>query len=187
MSEADRFREACAHMVATTYYHTQHHPHRPKSKRFQVVSQQGDLDRVVAEFDSEMEAADDAWRRRTELISKNLIPQGPPDLETIQKDRPHIVCLCGSTRFMDAYAEHYGRLTDEGKIVLSVGRVVPQSEQALGSARKVALDELHLRKIDLADSIFVLNVGGYIGESTKREIQYAKDHSKFIDYLEPVS
>jgi len=99
-------------------------------------------------------------------------------------ERPEIVCLCGSTRFMDAYAEHYGRLTDEGKIVLSVGRVVPQSEQALGSPRKAMLDELHLRKIDLADRIFVLNVGGYIGSSTKREIEYARAHGKPVTWLE---
>ncbi len=99
--------------------------------------------------------------------------------------RPEVVCLCGSTRFIDAFSFHYGRLTDEGKIVLSVGRVVPQSEQALGSARKVMLDELHKRKIDLCDRVFVLNVGGYIGSSTRSEIDYANAHGKPVDYLEP--
>ena len=99
--------------------------------------------------------------------------------------KTEIVCLCGSTRFIDTFAEQYGRLTDEGKIVLSVGRVVPQSEQALGSARKVALDELHLRKIDLCDRVLVLNVGGYVGPSTRREIAYATAHGKPIDLLYP--
>ncbi len=99
--------------------------------------------------------------------------------------RPPIVCLCGSTRFIDTFQSEYGRLTDEGNIVLSVGRVVPQSEQALGSERKVALDALHLRKIDLCDRVLVLNVGGYVGPSTRREIEYAKAHSKPVDLLYP--
>lgn len=99
--------------------------------------------------------------------------------------RPPIVCLCGSTRFIDTFQSEYGRLTDEGNIVLSVGRVVPQSEQALGSERKVALDALHLRKIDLCDRVLVLNVGGYVGPSTRREIAYAKAHSKPVDLLYP--
>ena len=99
--------------------------------------------------------------------------------------RPEVVCLCGSTRFIDTFSEQYGRLTDEGKIVLTVGRVVPQSEQALGSPRKAALDVLHLRKIDLADRVLVLNVGGYVGPSTRREIAYAKERGKPINLLYP--
>jgi len=107
------------------------------------------------------------------------------DGEPVAADRPEVVCLCGSTRFIDTFQEQYGRLTDEGKIVLTVGRVVPQSEQALGSQRKVALDTLHLRKIDLADRVLVLNVGGYVGPSTRREIEYARAHGKPIDLLHP--
>lgn len=99
--------------------------------------------------------------------------------------KPEVVCLCGSTRFIETFQAEYGRLTDEGKIVLTVGRVVPQSEQALGSTRKVALDALHLRKIDLADRVLVLNVGGYVGPSTRREIAYAKECGKPIDLLYP--
>ncbi len=45
------------------------------------------------------------------------------------------------------------------------------------------LDELHLRKIDLADEVFILNVGGYIGESTRKEIEYAQRQGKPIKYL----
>lgn len=99
--------------------------------------------------------------------------------------RPEIVCLCGSTRFIDTFQAEYARLTDEGRIVLTVGRVVPQSEQALGSGRKVALDALHLRKIDIADRVLVLNVGGYVGPSTRREIAYATEHGKPVDLLYP--
>ncbi len=109
----------------------------------------------------------------------------PPATGDAAAVRPEVVCLCGSTRFIDTFAEQYGRLTDEGKIVLTVGRVVPQSEQALGSPRKAALDTLHLRKIDLADRVLVLNVGGYVGPSTRREIAYAKERGKPIDLLYP--
>lgn len=101
---------------------------------------------------------------------------------------PEIVCLCGSTRFMDVFFEAGWKLTLEGKIVLSVG-VCKHAEhhgaEALGQDIVDQLDELHLRKIDLADSVMVLNVGGYIGESTSREIQYAKETGKPIVYLEP--
>jgi len=76
----------------------------------------------------------------------------------------------------------------EGKIVLSIEIVVPQTEaedpQHSNHAVKQMLDELHLRKIDLADEIFVLNVGGYIGESTLREIAYTALRGKPITYLE---
>lgn len=127
------------------------------------------------------------WKRSCGVPCPNddfhATPTPPaPDAAAV---RPEVVCLCGSTRFIDTFAEQYGRLTDEGKIVLTVGRVVPQSEQALGSPRKAALDVLHLRKIDLADRVLVLNVGGYVGPSTRREIAYAKERGKPIDLLYP--
>ncbi len=106
---------------------------------------------------------------------------------TKNKKQPDIVCLCGSTRFMDAFFEAGWKFTLEGKIVLSVG-VCKHAEhhgaEALGQNIADKLDELHLRKIDLADSVFVLNVGGYIGESTRKEIEYAEKKNKPIDYLE---
>lgn len=100
---------------------------------------------------------------------------------------PHIVCLCGSTRFMDAFFEAGWKFTLEGAIVLSVG-VCKHTEhhgaEALGQDVAERLDELHLRKIDLADSVFVLNVNGYIGDSTAMEIEYAESQNKPIGYLE---
>lgn len=103
------------------------------------------------------------------------------------KTKPEIICLCGSTRFMDAFFEAGWRFTLQGKIVLSVG-VCKHAEdhggEALGQEVADMLDELHYRKIDLADSVFVLNVGGYIGESTQKEIEYAEDKGKPIGYLE---
>jgi hypothetical protein len=105
--------------------------------------------------------------------------------------RPHIVCLCGSTRFYDAFQQANYDETMNGHIVLSVG-FYPHSKAKAGhgegvghdSAEKIALDELHKRKIDLCDEVFVLNAGGYIGKSTEAEISYAKAHSKPVRYLE---
>ena len=51
---------------------------------------------------------------------------------------------------------------------------------------KEMLDDMHKRKIDMADEIFVINVGGYIGESTRSEIAYAEKTGKKVNYLEPV-
>lgn len=100
--------------------------------------------------------------------------------------RPLVVCLCGSTRFADVFARENLRLTLEGVIVLSIGANV--SDASLGIAQdsetKARLDDLHLRKIDMADEVFVVNVGGYIGESTRREIAYAASHRKPVRYLE---
>ena len=105
-------------------------------------------------------------------------------------NRPEVVCLCGSTRFYDEFQEANYNLTMQGKIVLSVGFFHHKSKAVHGEGvgcseeQKVLLDELHKRKIDLANSILVLNIGGYIGESTRSEIEYAKAHSKKIEYLE---
>jgi hypothetical protein len=104
--------------------------------------------------------------------------------------RPTIACLCGSTRFMSAFFDVGWALTLEGKIVLSVG-VCKHAEdhggEALGPEVAEALDELHKRKIDLADEVWILNVGGYIGDSTRSELAYAKAHPdrKRIYWLEP--
>jgi hypothetical protein len=112
-------------------------------------------------------------------------------LEPQPQLRPEIVCLCGSTRFYDAFQQANYDLTMEGKIVLSVG-FYPHAKAEHGHGEgvghdpteKAMLDELHKRKIDLADRILVLNVGGYIGESTRSEIEYAEQHGTPVAYLE---
>lgn len=99
-------------------------------------------------------------------------------------DLPRVVCLCGSTRVArDAFIEGYGRLTDQWVIVLSVGR--PQPVHRWDEAHKRMLDDLHKRKIDMCDEVFVLNVGGYVGESTRSEIDYARRIGRPVKYLEP--
>lgn len=103
---------------------------------------------------------------------------------------PTIVCLCGSTRYPDAFREANLQETLAGRIVVTIGcnmrtdpEFVGRSESELALI-KTRLDELHKRKIDLADEVLVLNVGGYIGDSTRSEIVYAEAHGKPIRWLE---
>ena len=97
-----------------------------------------------------------------------------------------VITLCGSTRFKEQFMEAQKRLTLEGNIVISVGLFGYSGDQEVWTeGTKEMLDDMHKRKIDLADAIFVINVGGYIGESTRSEIDYARRHGKQIRYLEP--
>lgn len=101
--------------------------------------------------------------------------------------RPEIVVLCGSTRFVDVFNLERKRLTEEGAIVLSIEVVTTQAReqdpQHVNPELKARLDELHMRKIDLADRVLVLDVGFYIGESTRNEIAYAEQLGRPIEYL----
>ena len=96
-----------------------------------------------------------------------------------------VITLCGSTRFKDEFLEAQKRLTLEGNIVISVGLFGHSGDDEVWTEGvKDMLDRQHLAKIDLADEIFVINVGGYIGDSTRREIAYAEFKGKSITYLE---
>ena len=105
-----------------------------------------------------------------------------------------VITLCGNTRFKDQFMEAQKKLTLEGNIVISVGlfghsgdqEVWENMDEGTLTKTKEMLDDMHKRKIDMADSIYVINVGGYIGDSTKSEIAYAKAHDKEVIYLEPV-
>ncbi len=104
--------------------------------------------------------------------------------------KPTIVCLCGSTRFHKEFVEANREETLAGKIVLSVGFFPHAQEEIHGrkvnitAEQKEMLDALHKRKIDLSDEILVINVEGYIGESTRSEIEYARLKGKPTRYLE---
>ncbi len=101
--------------------------------------------------------------------------------------RPKIVCLCGSTRFMEAFQEANLKETLAGNIVLSVGcNTKSDAMIGIGPEVKEKLDALHKQKIELSDEVLVLNVGGYIGESTRSEIEHAALRGKPIRYLEPL-
>ena len=96
-----------------------------------------------------------------------------------------VITLCGSTRFRDAFMETQKRLTLEGNIVISVGLFGHSGDDEVWKpGTKEMLDDMHKRKIDMADEIYVINVGGYIGESTRSEIEYAKAAGKKVNYLE---
>ncbi|MET9020985.1 hypothetical protein ABZV93_13455 [Actinopolymorpha sp. NPDC004070] len=108
-------------------------------------------------------------------------------------DRPRIVVLCGSTRFYEEFRRQNLRLTLDGAIVLSIGWETGADGDLVGADGTDEVDEvkarlgaLHLRKIDLADEVLVLNVDGYVGESTSREIAYATGIGKPVVYLHPV-
>ena len=105
-----------------------------------------------------------------------------------------IITLCGSTKFKDEFLKVQKDLTLQGNIVISVGlfghsgdtEVWENMDEGTRTKTKEMLDDMHKRKIDMADEIFVINVGGYIGEITKSEIEYAKVLNKSINYLEPL-
>lgn len=100
--------------------------------------------------------------------------------------RPVVVCLCGSLKFLSAFADANLAETLAGRIVLSVG-CITHTDEELGVTpdQKIKLDWLHRRKIDLCDEVLVLNVGGYMGESTRNEAAYAILHCKRVRWLEP--
>lgn len=98
-----------------------------------------------------------------------------------------IITLCGSTRFRDEFMEAQKRLTLEGNIVISVGLFGHSGdEEVWDEGVKEMLDDMHLNKIDMADEIYVVNPGGYIGESTAWEISYARAMGKEIRSLCPL-
>lgn len=108
---------------------------------------------------------------------------------------PAVVCLCGSTRWPQAFELANMHLSLRGKIVISVG-MHGHADQPTGARfltsdgdestpEKQGLDKLHFRKIDLADEIYVVNVGGYVGSSTRREIAYARSQSKAVRFMFP--
>ena len=95
-----------------------------------------------------------------------------------------IITLCGSTKFKDDFISQQKRLTLEGNIVISVGLFGHSGDDEVWSEdTKLMLDDMHKRKIDMADEIFVINVGGYIGSSTRSEIEYAMRTGKRVNYL----
>lgn len=111
----------------------------------------------------------------------------PPD------EIPTVVCLCGSTRFPDAFELANMHESMRGHLVISVG-LFGHGDKPVGAMfltsdgnenteEKKMLDKLHYRKIDLADEILVINVGGYVGSSTKREIEYAEMSDKTVRYM----
>ena len=99
----------------------------------------------------------------------------------------NVITLCGSTRFRAEYERVQKELTLQGNIVISVGLFGHSGDDEVWKdGVKEMLDEMHLAKIDLADEIFVINPGGYVGQSTSREIAYARNRGKTVKSLCPL-
>lgn len=115
-------------------------------------------------------------------VTKMPIIPPPP------KKRPEIVCLCGPMRFHDAYRKAEYELELAGKIVLAPsfkpGATEHDGTTGCTPEQKIQLDALHKEKIKMADRVLILNVGGYVGESTRSEIEHAKALGKAVDFLE---
>lgn len=108
-------------------------------------------------------------------IVRGVVPEG----------FPKIVTLCGSTKFKDDYVRANRDETLKGAIVISVGLFGHREGIDTGGDVKAALDELHLRKIDLADEVLFINRDDYLGESTRRELAYARREGKLIRFMFP--
>lgn len=140
---------------------------------------------ILNDYGNLLEVPKDWWQQLCVLYSQ------PEDTQPLLST-PVVICLCGSTRFTEAYRKANFDETLAGRIILSIGcnlktdsDWLKDKSEAEMDAIKQRLDQLHFRKIDMADGILVINVDGYIGESTKREIAYAVRRGRSVRYLEP--
>ena len=101
-------------------------------------------------------------------------------------NKPTVVCLCGSIRFKDQFLKAQVEETLNGKIVLTPGVFDCFDGVQVNQMMAEMLKELHLRKIDLADEVLIINVGKYIGQTTSEELEYAKKNGKTIRFLEEI-
>ncbi len=105
---------------------------------------------------------------------------------SINKNKYNIITLCGSIKFKDEFMKVQEKLTLDGNIVLTPNFFNNIKKEEIDLETKKMLDEMHKQKIDMSDEIYVINFGGYIGESTKNEIEYAKTRGKKVSYLESI-
>lgn len=136
---------------------------------YTLTEQEEEQEQWVNQLDERKEA----WRRSAQTLIAELTRD--------------TVTLCGSTRFGSTFHEANLRETLAGKRVFSIGVDTKSDTDLLLAGEltredKERLDKLHLRKIDLSSEILVLDVDGYIGESTRREIVYAARTGKRVRY-----
>ena len=98
-----------------------------------------------------------------------------------------IITVCGSTRFKDAIQLACKELTLAGHIVLAPMVFHHDGDEEITLEQKIQLDNLHKQKINMSDAIYVVNLGGYIGESTYGEIDWASKMKKEIIFLEDIA
>lgn len=102
------------------------------------------------------------------------------------RNRYNIITLCGSIKFKEEFMKIKEKLTLEGNIVFTPNFFSNVKKKEINFETKEMLDKMHRQKIDMSDEIYVINFGGYIGESTKSEIEYAKAQGKKVTYLESI-
>ncbi len=200
-SDCDRTAKVILRLIYRLGYHKL--PDRPELREKIEVILEPTLDRLYHQDLPEGKYEEIAIKASIGMLKSNLTTQilalYPDDKALIEQGRrevgrgessPKIICLCGSSRFCGEMAVIAWTFEKEGYITLGL-HLLPiaytKVESHLAEAEGVAekMDELHLRKIDMADVIYVVNKNGYIGESTAREIKYAEGKGKPVKYLEP--
>lgn len=120
------------------------------------------------------------WQCRTSVAVLSAQKRAPK-IELVT-NRPEIVCICGSARFVSEMRAASWELSCSGVIVVAPS----ETDEAPTPEQKAVLDDLHLRKIDLADRVLIINPDGYVGESTRREIAYAQSAGKPVTFTDLV-
>lgn len=125
-------------------------------------------------------------RKQEENMKKkeDIFGIGQPLFVLGKEEKPKVITMCGSTKFKDEYIREYRRLVFEGNVVIPSLIFAQTDDEVLSKEQLQLLADLHRRKIDISDAIFVVNPGNYIGRSTIYEIFYAHDHNKEVIYLE---
>ena len=117
------------------------------------------------------------YYKNADCLGARVISKCAPDdcKDFLNANLPQVITLCGSTRFKEQFFEAARDLTLQGWIVL-MPLVFGHSGDTITDEEKLKLDELHLEKIRLSNAVFVLNIGGYIGDSTRKEMEFAQAH-----------
>ncbi len=118
------------------------------------------------------------------FLSFEITIKGSESLKLVNKY--NIITLCGSIKFKNEFLKAQEKLTLNGNIVFTPNFFNNIKKEEINEKTKQMLDKMHKQKIDISDEIYVINFGGYIGESTKSEIEYAKLKGKKISYLESI-
>lgn len=99
--------------------------------------------------------------------------------------RPTIICLCGSMKFQTEFERVAKEQTLKGRIVFTLAFFIGSDGENLEKEQRTLLQHLHRHKIKLSDEILVINPNGYIGEATQKDIEFAENLGKRIEYMEP--
>ena len=143
---------------------------------------------VIGESNRQYEVASDVYLLSGLEVVNLKDYSGEVWIKYLKPSKPFkTITLCGSTKFKQQFEEANARLTMEGNVVISVGVFGHANQVEFSEGQKEQLDKIHLQKIDMADEIFVINVCGYIGESTRREIKYAQEKGIPVKYLEELA